>query len=146
MITAAYRSKVTIGSAWIAAPLCIGTALLYFVVPGASDLDAWALLAVVSSGFVGLVNGWILMKRRVPMIAVSEQTLELAPWSPFHKPSSLRVDDINSVSLKSRKIVVETRTGSEKVLWLDLDADEAKRIVAVIQRRVEEAKSAGGRT
>jgi hypothetical protein len=143
MIKTAYRSKFTIGMAWLCAPLLLGTALSYVVLPGPPGWDAIAVLAAGSSGFVGLLYVWILVKRRVPVVAISDQTLELAPPFPFQKLRSVPIDEINGIALKGRRLVVESRAGTVTYLLLDLDVNEVRPILAAIQRRIEERKAIG---
>ena len=144
MIEAAYRSKFTIGMAWLWAPLLLGTALSYVLLPGPPGWDAIAVLAAGSSGFVGLLYVWILLKRRVPVVAISDQTLELAPPFPFQKLRSVPIDEINGIALKGRRLVIETRAGTVTYLLLDLDINDVRPILTAIQRRLEERKLASG--
>ena len=144
MIKATYRSKFTIGMAWVYAPLLLGTAVLHVSTSRAADLDALALLAAASLGLTGLLFVWILVKRRVPVVAISDQTLEFAPTFPFQRPRSLFIDEISGVALEGRTIVIDTRAGTVKFLQLALAGDELRPILATIQRRIEERKTLGG--
>lgn len=144
MIKAMYRPKFTIGMAWLCAPLFCGTALSYVAPPGGPDLDAFGLLAAVSTGLVGLLYLWILVKRRVPIVAISDQTLELGPTFPFQRARSLPIDEIDRVALERRTLVVETQAGSVRFPLLGIAANELHPVLAAIQRRIEERKLASG--
>jgi len=144
MIKAIYRSKFTIGFAWVIAPLLLGTAVLNPSTTGAPDLAALDLLIAAFMGLVGLVFVWILVKRRVPVAAISDQTLELAPTFPFQRPRSLLIDEINGLALKGFTLVIDTRAGTVRFLQLAVAADELRPIIATVQRRIDERKTVGG--
>ena len=59
-------------------------------------------------GLVGLRFLWILVKRRSPVVAIADQTLEWARRFRFNDPL-LRIDEIHGVTLVWRTLVVETR-------------------------------------
>jgi hypothetical protein len=95
-------------------------------------------------GLVGLVFVWILVKRRVPVVAISDRTLELAATFPFQRPRSLLIDEINRIALKGFALLIDTRAGTVRFLQLAVAADELRPIIATVQRRIDERKTVGG--
>ena len=143
MIKTTYRSKFTIGMAWLGAPLFLGTGLLRASTAVTSDLDVMGLVIANSSGLLGLLYVWTLMKRRVPIVAISHRTLDLGATFPFQRPRSLPIDEIHGVALEWRTLVVETRAGTVRFLLLGLAANELRPILAMIQRVVAERRASG---
>jgi hypothetical protein len=144
MTKALYRSKFTIGMAWLGAPIFCSMALYLLLLPGASGLDAWTLLAGASTGLAGLLDLWILAKRGVPIISISDQTLELAPTTPFQKPRSIPIDEINEVERRGLTLLIDTQAGTVRFFQLGLSADDLSPILAAVRRKIEERESAAG--